>query len=199
MIQTPPNSPSPSGAEDQQLITEASHRAIEAYGTARIFAKRALWYRKFNKIRDLLGIGVPAMVGIIFMGFSFAPHNIEYILVIAGVFATAQLLLSVLSLVYGWDEGYSYAKESLADNNRIRNRLDCILHGYISLENNRQAIMDALRYDIQAREKDDEAQGLDNREKCYGRRQGFAQYRAECNICRRVPGPSATAGVNTSP
>jgi hypothetical protein len=45
MIPHPPHSPSPSDAEDQQLITQASQKAIEAYGTARIFAKRALWNR----------------------------------------------------------------------------------------------------------------------------------------------------------
>jgi mobilome CxxCx(11)CxxC protein len=176
----------PLSVAERRLNHEASTKAVEAYGTARLFEKRALWYRKLNKIRDVLGIGVPAMVGIIVGSFSFAPHYIEYILTAAGLFAVCQLSLSVLSIVYMWDEGYSYARESLADNNRIRNRLEFILRGGTSLEN-RQALMDELRHNIEAREKEDEAQGLSDHEKCYGRRQGLAQYGKECNVCKKVP------------
>jgi hypothetical protein len=50
--------------EEIALNREATIKAVEAYGTARIFERRAAWYRKMSKIRDVLGIGVPAMVGL---------------------------------------------------------------------------------------------------------------------------------------
>jgi mobilome CxxCx(11)CxxC protein len=176
----------PPSLAEIQLNQEASTKAVEAYGTARLFERRARWYRKLNKIRDVLGIGVPALVGAIFMAFSLAPHYTGLILTIAGVFATFQLSLSVLSIVYGWDEGYSYSRESVADNNKMRNRLEFVLRGVTPLED-RQARMSELRHDIQAREKEDEDQGLSDREKCYGRRQGHAQYQRACIICKKIP------------
>jgi mobilome CxxCx(11)CxxC protein len=172
--------------EEIQLNREATVKAVEAYGTARLFEKRAQWYRKLNKVRDLLGIGVPAMVGAIFMAFSLAPDYIKFILTLAGLFALLQLALSILSIVYGWDEGYSYARESLADNNKIRHGLELIRNGNGSLEL-RQSQMVEIRHDIEAREKEDEAQGLSEREKCYGRRQGHAQYQQTCVICHKIP------------
>ena len=172
--------------EEIKLNREATIKAVEAYGTARLFERRAAWYRKMNKIRDVLGIGVPAMVGFIFMTFSFAPDYISGILVVSGLIAAAQLVLSVLSIVYGWDGGYSYARESVADNNRIRNDLEIILNSNETIERRRER-MEELRRDIQSREKEDEAQGLGDDEKCYGRRQGHAQYQQQCVICKKVP------------
>jgi mobilome CxxCx(11)CxxC protein len=120
------------------------------------------------------------------MAFSFAPAYTPFILTVAGAFAVSQLTLSVLSIVYGWDEAYSYARESIADNNRIRNELEQILRGGTPLED-REGRMNELRHDIQAREKRDDDQGLTDREKCYGRRVGLAQYQKTCILCHKVP------------
>src|SRR4051812_46980149 len=49
-----------------KLNYEASSKVVEACGTAKLFEKRAHWYRRLNKIRDVLGIGVPTMVGAVF-------------------------------------------------------------------------------------------------------------------------------------
>jgi mobilome CxxCx(11)CxxC protein len=176
----------PLSSPEIQLNRDASVKAVEAYGTARIFEKRAGLYRAFNKLRDALGIGVPAMVGAIFMAFTFAEKYTAYILMVAGVFAVTQLSLSILSIVYGWDERYSYSRESVADNNKIRNKLEVILSGTGTLAN-RQARMVELRHEIQARETQDEGQGLDSKEKCFGRRHGHAQYQKTCIICNKIP------------
>src|SRR5437762_6649276 len=89
------------------LQAHCRKRAYYAFGTARIFDKRAQSLQTRRNWIAYLGIVVPLLVGamVLSVGTAFVP----YILIPAGVLGAAQLALSVWSLVARWNEAHTYA------------------------------------------------------------------------------------------
>src|SRR5215213_3709032 len=93
--------------------------ALEAFGTKYIFEKRAAKLRRQLNLLTFFGIAVPATVGAIVLSFSAVPSLLPYVLTLAGILGVAQVVVTVWSVVYKWQDELVYASESINANDRL--------------------------------------------------------------------------------
>lgn len=95
--------------------------SLHSFGAAYIYSKRSQKIGKFLKANNFLGIVVPILIGGIVTSYKISPENLNTILLIAAPFSIFQLILSVLSLTYKWDDSYSYYLEAVNDSSGLSN------------------------------------------------------------------------------
>lgn len=157
-------------------------KAIEAFGTSRLFEMRANKARKKIRFISFLGVGVPAVVGTI--ALSFGLHQI--VVTIAGVLGIIQIIASVLSLVLRWDDDFAYSIESMIDNKRLSDNFDTMAtSGSMSLVKS----SDVLNTEYKNRDEMDSKQGISEGEKRMGLRMALHQHQIQCVTCNQIPNP----------
>jgi mobilome CxxCx(11)CxxC protein len=162
-------------------------RAVECFGTGRIFQLRAEQLAKSMRVLDFLGIVVPLLVGGIAASVGFESGILPYVLVLAGMASTIQLVGTGWSLVATWRERLNYARESSTDNLRMAERYETLAKQpspLISPHDTELVLLDAER---QTRTDRDNQQDLTDLEKRMGLREGLRQFRRTCVGCGKVP------------
>lgn len=158
--------------------------AIYTFGTGFIFETRAKKLRRALRWLTFLGIAVPVAIGGIVLSFGTQSAALPFLLALAGVLAVAQLVLSVWSLVAAWNDNLAYAVESARSNYRLATR-------YEDLGRNAPADLEThfsiLAAERQAREDQDIARDLAEREKRMGLRAGLRKLQRACVSCKNVP------------
>ena len=102
-------------------------RAFYAYGTSRLFEKRATILATRRTWITFLGIAVPVSVGSVILSFGAVPAVLPYVIATAGVIGTIQLVLSVWSLVARWDDRYAHAVKAAQAATRLHNAWEWLL------------------------------------------------------------------------
>ncbi len=157
---------------------------IYSFGTGFIFETRAKRLRRALRWLTFLGIAVPVAIGAIVLTFGTKSDALPFLLIAAGILAVAQLVLSVWSLVAAWNDNLAYSVESARSNYRLVAR-------YEDLGRNAPADID-VRFNIleaerQAREDQDIARDLTEKEKRMGLRTGLRKLQRACVSCKNVP------------
>ncbi|WP_432467915.1 mobilome CxxCx(11)CxxC protein [Agarivorans sp. Z349TD_8] len=91
------------------------------FGTTRIFEKRANQLKQLRTWITFLGLVTPVIVGGIVLSFGVNEKVMPYLILVAGIVGTFQLVLSAWSIVARWDERYEYSVESLRANTELYN------------------------------------------------------------------------------
>ncbi|WP_082538737.1 mobilome CxxCx(11)CxxC protein [Lysobacter sp. Root494] len=173
-------------AHDVQL-KDCWDRAIFAYGTAELFALRARSYRRLLNAISGLGIAVPLLLGGAVMTYGTTTPYLTQAALVAGTIGLAQLLLSGMSVVYGWPASLEYALDSSIDNRAISERFKQLG----SLANSVPADFDARYRELvatdNARRNQDGKAGVDDKELRRGHRAALRQFQKECSGCGIVP------------
>jgi mobilome CxxCx(11)CxxC protein len=161
--------------------------ALLCHGTAYIFEKRAGKIRMKIAILSFLGIAGPASVGAIVATFKLSLQNVEYVLLIAGIIAAIQLLLSIWSLVSKWNDSFSYYLESKATNYRLSKRYDDLCKTTTLSEHDFDVQFGELEKEAELRATLDNQYDVKDAEKRMGMRYGLRKYQRECAGCGKVP------------
>ena len=170
---------------EQQLRQECWEKRFYSFGTAKIFERRALKLGRKRRLITFLGLATPITLGAFVTAYSAASPVLQYILLpLSGAVAMLQSVVSLWSLVAGWDEAYAYAIGSVKNNNRLTSLAEELARGSRSrLEKD----IELLRFEYSRQDAEDSAQEITDKEKRYAERCALFQYRQECPACKQVP------------
>lgn len=160
------------------------NRAFYAYGTSRIFEKRAQSLSKKRNMITFLGIVVPLVVGGSVLSFGSNGLYLPYMLGIACLLILLQLIVSAWSLVARWDERYQYAVGAIQANTRLYNNWKAVLER--PPENFEQKILE-LDSEDQRQESTDVAQHITEKEKRFAMRASLFYTKLPCQTCKKIP------------
>jgi mobilome CxxCx(11)CxxC protein len=178
------------------IRSECWEQALYNYGTAHIFEQRTQIYGRRLKALTFLGIIVPVIIGGVVLSFGIENEDFySKLLFAAGVFSVIQLMGSVWSLSYGWQDKYSDAKESITANHKLSNE-------YQKLAKNPHIPNFELRFEVlqaqnQSRRDSDYKQEITEEEKRMGMRAGLRKLKRECSTCGKVPTSLEPSGCDT--
>lgn len=106
--------------QQSKLKQECWNRALYAYGTAWLFRHRQNSLRWKLGTTQFLGVVVPVSVGSVALGFGAYPQILSYSLIVAGILSIFQLILTVWSLTFRWDNDYAEALSTVKANTNLR-------------------------------------------------------------------------------
>lgn len=177
---------------------KCNDNALDCFGTAYIFEKRAAAIRIKILFLTFLGIAAPAVVGAIIGTFQVSPQNINYVLTVAGIIGILQLIFSIWALVAGWSDRLSYYLESKSHNYRLAIEYS-ELAGTTALTGTAFDLkLEVLETEVKHRNDLDHRHDITDAEKKIGMRAGLRQYQRACAACNSVPTsmkPTAECGV----
>lgn len=165
-------------------IKDCREKEFYAYGTTRIFEKRANVLRTLRTWITFLGIVVPVIIGGLVLTFGQNAHVLPIFIVVAGVVGLMQLTLSTWSIVARWDEKYEYAVDSSRHNTEIFNAFKRLADAEFT--DREEQYKEAMR-ENEAREFKDIGQGISDKERRYAYRESLKYYQKPCYICNIVP------------
>lgn len=171
--------------------------AVNCFGTGYIFEKRARQYRLKIKILQFLGIAVPASVGVLVVSFGKEFKYLNWVLVVASIVALFQFVISIWALVSNWQETYTYSLNSSAENNKLSNRFSGLAKNPPQDFQEFNLTFNILKTENEYRKKDDNKQGIIDKEKRMGMCAGLRQFRRECSTCHKVPESMEPSGCDT--
>ena len=174
--------------ERENIRSSCWDEAVHCFGTAQIFSDRTAWYRKWLRLLTLLGILVPVVVGGVMLSFGAGDRFMPYILAVAGALGLVQLVGSVLSLVYKWDDELAYSTEAAADNGRLVDAFGNLAEHPPKKQGELKARYEILRTESRIRSEQDNKRVVSGEEKKKGMRAALRQYRRACVECGEVPG-----------
>lgn len=159
-------------------------KEFHAYGTSRIFERRAKRYGNGRTGITYFGIVIPLLVGATAMAFGTDSKLFPGLLYFAGFLAIIQLAISVWSVVARWDERYEQALDSSRANTRLYNLWKKLVdHPPSQLS---EIIEDAVSAD-QDQEQKDLASRITEKEKRFAMHEALFYFRKPCPTCKVVP------------
>lgn len=170
--------------DKENIIKLCRDKEFYAYGTTRIFERRASKLQRLRTWITFLGIVTPLIVGTIVLAFGVDGKFLPYLLGVAGLVGVVQIVLSTWSLVSRWDEQYGYSIESARDNTSLYNEFKKMAeHPPKDLDERFSKAVEQY----EAREFRDIAQNISDKEKRYAARESFKYYQEPCPVCNNVP------------
>ncbi|HCV03762.1 MAG TPA: hypothetical protein DG048_14030 [Pseudoalteromonas sp.] len=169
----------------EELKKECVAKKIYSYGTAQIFKKRQQDYAKKIKRITLLGLFSPVFIGASVASFSAENDVVKFLVIpFCGLVTIFQALLSLRSIVYKWDDEYSYSMTSVAVNTRLTNEYESLAK---KSEIEIIARLPVLNSEYQIQEAADNQRNITDSEVRYGMRSALFQYKCKCGTCNNVP------------
>ncbi|MGA0588851.1 mobilome CxxCx(11)CxxC protein [Dyella sp. KRB-257] len=170
-----------------KICAECWNRAIDCYGTGKIFIERANRYRKLLDFISYLGIAVPALVGGIVLAYGAHASYLPLIFFAAGLLGLAQLLLSIASVVRSWPSELEYAHESASANFFLSEEFKRLGSTATSPSPDLQAKSNELIAKDEARRQQDIKKTVTDKELRKGHRHGLRYFQRACVECKQVP------------
>jgi mobilome CxxCx(11)CxxC protein len=173
-------------SQTDQICLECWNRAIDCYGTGKIFLERANRYKTRLDWIAYLGIAIPALVGGIFLAYG----NIAVLAVVgslAGLLGLVQLLLSIAAVVRSWPSELEYAHESATANFAFSEEFKRLGGMAAQPPADLQARASELIAKDEARRQQDNKRGVSDKELRKGHRHGLRYFQRACVECKLVP------------
>lgn len=170
--------------DEKEIKEQCFNCEYYSFGTSKIFEKRVSKYGLRLKIITFLGLLSPVLLGGFVASFSVDSALLKNILLPAcGVITIFQAILSLLSLVFRWDEVYSYASGSVQNNTMLMSNFSRLKNS--NKINTKQ--FQSLINDYDQQNKFDMSQNISEKENRYAMRKSLLQYQIECCGCGIKP------------
>jgi mobilome CxxCx(11)CxxC protein len=163
----------------QLLKNESEKHSFHSFGTAYIFNKRAKKISRYSNWLKVLGIIIPTTVGGLALSYGTDSHLLLLAITIALPLGIFQLVLSVLAIIYKWDDELAYSYES-------NNAHNSLYHDFMTLENLKMQF-NTLFTKLKAREEQDEKHNISDKELRLGMRHALRQFNWPCKGCNNIP------------
>lgn len=170
--------------EIDDICKKSRSKEFHAYGTTRLFEKRAGRLKIRRTWITFLGIVTPVIVGGSVLSFGIEAGALPYFLSVAGIVGVVQLVLSTWSIVARWDENYEYAIDSVRDNTNIFNQFKKLAD---HKPNNIAKKFKEISEVNERREFQDIGQNISDKEKRFANREALRYYQKPCHICNEIP------------
>lgn len=162
-------------------------KAIEAFGTAYIFEKRAEAVKWKLKLLTFTGLALPLLLGGVALRFGQDSILFWIVYPLAGTVGIAQLALSLWSVVSGWNDAMAYSLESMTHNYRLSTLFSDLAKSRKSNKNDEEKRFQVLIAEYRVREDADLKKQVSEKEKRKGMRAALRQFRKSCYGCGEVP------------
>jgi len=168
---------------------ELRDRAVEAYGTAVVFQKRASRYRRLIASLNFVGLAIPLTIGGIALANLLAKHWFERMGYFAGVLVAIQGIVFLWSVIANWPESLDYSAGASAENIALYMRLKTLRAQIMSppLPPGFDAAYASLIVRDDDQIKQDFRRAVGESEKIYGYRAALLYLQEECFVCRKSP------------
>lgn len=173
-------------AKDEQ-IADCRDKAVHAYGTGFIFGQRKNNAQKKLKRLSFLGIAVPVLVGgivVAFFGLDQLKPFLSWLIVVAGLLGTIQLIFTIWSLIAKWDDEAAYGVEASVDNYNISQSYQDLVE---NPPDNFEPTYQMLNLKNNLRSSEDGKKGITESEKRMGMRAALRKFQRACVHCNKVP------------
>lgn len=173
--------------DTEMLRQKCWDEALQTFGTAYIFEDRARRLRPWLRVQNLLGIGVPALVGGILLTFGDEGWYVQVIFVVGGILLLAELVLSVVAVVMNWEERLYYALDSATANYHLSDELRKLARDPPSSPDKFRCEVEKLQAASQERQRLDYRQYVSDANKRKGMRAALREFERDCSGCGEVP------------
>ena len=170
--------------DKETLLKLCREKEFHAYGTSRIFERRAERYGNGRTWITYFGIVIPLLVGATAMAFGADSSLFPGLLYFAGFLAIIQLAISVWSVVARWDERHGQALESSRANTRLYNLWKKLGEHPTSQLSERVEEARSIDHDQEQR---DLASGITDKEKRFAMHEALFYFRKPCPTCKVIP------------
>ncbi len=173
--------------QSDMLCTECWNRALDCFGTGKIFRDRAKKLRaKLDAISDL-GIAVPALVGGVVLSYGTDGSHLSLLISAAAGLGLVQLMLSIASVVKSWPSELEYANESSSANFELSEHFSRLGRMAQDPPAELSAMVSELRTLDTSRRQQDEKRSVSDVELRKGHRHGLKYFQRKCAQCQLVP------------
>ena len=166
------------------LIQECRDNALYAYGTARIFEKRAISLRNKMRITTFFGLVVPLLFGSVALSFGTGSQLLTFLLPLTGVVVTIQLVTTLWGLIAKWDDEYGYSIGSMKANTHLWHKWDALSK---SKEDDFESTFRNLTETNNNQELEDSQKAITDKEKRFAMRSALFFFKRACATCGNVP------------
>lgn len=173
-------------AETDRISSESWNRALYAFGTAQIFLRRSLRYRRNLRILAFIGIAGPVLIGAMVIHGIGSDYWVSFLAVV-GFVSVAEALVSLWSLAATWADSLSYSQRSTAENLALSSAFRELGEQGQTPPMDFEIKFTDLRSRDESRRATDAEQGVTEKEKRYGHRAGLRQFGRECEGCKIKP------------
>jgi mobilome CxxCx(11)CxxC protein len=181
---TPPQSEAMMNPTDTNILQACRHLALESFGTAYIFEQRSKKTRNKLKLLTFFGLAGPLATGAVAGSFGLKSPFTSNVLILAGVVAIIQALISLWAIVDHWDNEQAYAVESMVVNHKLAAKFKKLAD---SAPADIQNQFDVLEAEYRGREESDKKQGVTEEEARMGLRAALRQTQSKCARCGEIP------------
>ena len=169
------------------IIQTCRQESLLCLGTSAVFERRAKTLR--NRLRSLtfLGIAVPSVVGAAFMAFGAKSSLTGALLGLASLLGLVQVIGSIWSLTYRWDDDFAYAMESMSANRSFHEKFKSLADNLPSSAEEADFKFEILQTESNSRSEADMKQHVTEDEKRYGLRAALRNLHSACTQCKQIP------------
>lgn len=155
-------------------------KIYQTYGTARIFEKRAKSFSLKMRALNFLGLAIPLIIGLIFLGFGEINAYLKTIAIILGII---QIIVFLWSIISKWDDKYQYAISALKRQEEIHSDLK-LVQDDSSIP---QTFIERLFEKESRYNSEDITQDITDKEKRYAMRRTLFNFQIACPLCKIQP------------
>lgn len=162
-------------------------KALYAFATARVFSLRATSKDAWLKANTCLGILLPSFVGGIVLTYGKDVNKLDVVIWIVGVLGIMQLILSIIAVVFAWEESKNYYIESSISNRNLFEafqdlaKFPPVTDEKLKEEYDKLVIRESLRNDL------DDKYPFSLVEERKGMRYALKYFQRPCATCGQVP------------
>jgi mobilome CxxCx(11)CxxC protein len=169
------------------LRLECWHRAFNAFGHGYIFDKRANKYGIRINLLKVFGLLVPATVGSTAIGYGYNNEVLKSLIALAIPLTIIQFVISVLAIIYKWDDELSYSFEASQSYNTLHDNFEK-LGGFPPIDYEQLRIKyDLLNTEYNLRQQQDSKHIIKEWELRKGMRSSLRDKQRKCVGCNLIP------------
>jgi mobilome CxxCx(11)CxxC protein len=170
-----------------QLRQDLMQKAVDGWGTAVIFERRADLYEKRLKSTAFVGFFIPLAIGAIVSAGALKWVGLETFVFALGVVAAAQAIASGCLIFAGYEQRLSTVLNSAGINKALSVRCEMLAKDLILPEDAFQIQASTLIGECIGQDHNDERLKITPEERRRAARAGFRRYGACCRQCEKIP------------
>lgn len=171
----------------QKLKTECYDKSLHAFAFNFLFDKRAQKYSVRIRLLNVVGLLVPALIGVTAINYKDSNDLLKDIIPIAGIVMTIQFGVSIWSVLFDWANGLSYSYEASQDYNSFWVRYKKLSQYPPTDFEKFKTHADLLNTEVLKRNQQDSKYNIKDWELRRGHRAALREYQMECSGCKTKP------------
>lgn len=170
-----------------KIKLEASDKSFHAFGYSYVFNERIKWYLWYINALRFLGIMVPVSIGAIVLGYGLESNILPIAITIGLPIVIIQLIISVFSIVYKWDDELAYSFEAGNDYSNLYDEYSKLYKFPDSDLGKLEKQFEILNTKEKSREQQNSKHNIKDKERRIGMRYSLREHKKECAGCQKTP------------